>query len=135
MKNHDQENNIANSYKHQIDMKMDSSETFSTNNKPKIIKKKKKTIKNAPKINNKKVKFDNNVIFVDIECWKKYNSEQTDDAPFNEMEEGEEKGDKEDDNNKDNNKNDKKNVKKNNKSKNKKRKGERESVSCSCIII
>ena len=71
--------------------------------------KKSKTVKNKQKkgnkanvkvdnTNSKKVKFNNNIEFINIECWKKYNLEQTADenleALFIDYEDKENKDDK-----------------------------------------
>ena len=59
----------------------------------------------------KRVKFTEQIIFIDVECWKKYNAEQTADENFdgiNEEEENNEIENKKDDNNNNNNKRNKK---------------------------
>lgn len=68
----------------------------------------------------KKVKFFEKVIYIDVECWKKYNEELTAEENFDDIE-------KEDENNDNvimekNDKNNKKNRKKDN-------------IACTCILI
>ncbi len=61
----------------------------------------------------KRVKFTEQIIFIDVECWKKYNAEQTADENFdgiNEEEENNEIENKKDDNNNNNKRNKKDNV-------------------------
>ena len=61
----------------------------------------------------KRVKFTEQIIFIDVECWKKYNAEQTADENFdciNEEEENNEIEKKKDDNNNNNKRNKKDNV-------------------------
>ena len=64
---------------------------------------------NVREVKKKRVKFTDKIIFIDVECWKKYNAEQTADENFegfNEEEENKEKENKKNDNN--NNKRNKK---------------------------
>ena len=74
--------------------------------------------------NTKKVKFNENVDFINVECWKMYNIEQTADENFEAFFIDNEKDDKENLN--------KEEEKNNNKKKNK---GKDETISCTCIII
>ena len=74
--------------------------------------------------NTKKVKFNENVDFINVECWKMYNIEQTADENFEAFFIDNEKDDKENLN--------KEEEKNNNKKKNK---GKDDTISCICIII
>ena len=65
----------------------------------------------------KKVKFSGEIIFIDVECWKKYNMEQTADENF------EEEINEEENNEKGKNKNDKKYNKK------------KDNIICTCNLI
>ena len=56
----------------------------------------------------KKVKFTEKIIFVDVECWKKYNAEQTADENYDEINEEEINELKNKNNDKNNNKRNKK---------------------------
>ena len=62
----------------------------------------------------KRVKFTEQIIFIDVECWKKYNAEQTADENFDGINEEEEENNeienKKDDNNNNNKRNKKDNV-------------------------
>ena len=73
--------------------------------------------------NTKKVKFNENVDFINVECWKMYNIEQTADENFEAFFIDNEKDDKENLN--------KEEEKNNNKKKNK---GKDDTISCTCII-
>ena len=98
------------------------SKTIRTTNKQKAKKGNKKT-KNYKIEKTRKVKFDNNVIFIDVECWKKYNQEQTADENFEAYFMDFDKEDKE-------------NINKNkNNTNGKKLKDKRDNVSCTCIVI
>jgi hypothetical protein len=96
------------------------SKTIRTTNKQKPKKGNKKT-KNYKIEKTRKVKFDNNVIFIDVECWKKYNQEQTADENFEAYFMDFDKEDKE-------------NINKNN-TNGKKLKDKRDNVSCTCNVI
>ena len=92
--------------------------------KSKIIR---DSIKKDEKDNNnntKKVKFNENVDFINVECWKMYNIEQTADENFEAFFIDNEKDDKENLN--------KEEEKNNNKKKNK---GKDDTISCIFIII
>ena len=68
---------------------------------------------NVREVKKKRVKFTDKIIFIDVECWKKYNAEQTADENFdgiNEEEENNEIENKKDDNNNNNKRNKKDNV-------------------------
>ena len=67
----------------------------------------------------KRVKFTEQIIFIDVECWKKYNAEQTADENFDGINEEEENNEIE--NKKDDNNNNKRNKKDN--------------VFCTCNIV
>ena len=67
----------------------------------------------------KRVKFTEQIIFIDVECWKKYNAEQTADENFEGFNEEEENNEKE------NKKNDNNNNKRNKK----------DNVFCTCNIV
>ena len=56
----------------------------------------------------KKVKFTEKIIFIDVECWKKYNAEQTADENYDEINEEEINELKNKNNDKNNNKRNKK---------------------------
>ena len=71
----------------------------------------------------KKVKFSGEIIFIDVECWKKYNMEQTADENYYDGNE-----DEEDESEVKNETNDKSND-------NKKRKNKKDNVVCTCIVI
>ena len=73
--------------------------------------------------NSRKVKFNDKIEFIEVECWKSYNLEQTADENFDAFFMDGEKEDKE---NKDN---------KNKEDKNKKRNKDKGNISCTCIII
>ena len=73
-----------------------------------LVSSERNNVKDAKK---KRVKFTEQIIFIDVECWKKYNAEQTADENFdgiNEEEENNELENKKDDNNNNNNKRNKK---------------------------
>ena len=84
----------------------------------------KKRSKTEIQKNTKKVKFDNNVVFIDVECWKQFNYEQTADENFDAYFMDYKNEDKETPNK----------DKKNN-TDNKKNKEKRNNVSCTCNII
>ena len=46
---------------------------------------------NNKDIKKKTVKFSGEVVFIDVECWKKYNAEQTAEENFDEIDEDEKK--------------------------------------------
>ena len=72
--------------------------------------------------NSKKVKFSDKVEIIDVECWKKYNLEQTADENIeNYLEELE--------------RNDEQETKKSKNSKNKRTKSKTDNVFCTCILI
>ena len=75
-----------------------------------LVSSERNNVKDAKK---KRVKFTEQIIFIDVECWKKYNAEQTADENFdgiNEEEENNEIEKKKDDNNNNNKRNKKDNV-------------------------
>ena len=100
------------------------------------LKMKKKEKKNQRKSScdaisdSKKVKINDKVHIIDVECWKKYNLEQTADENYEEFVKMELENKKNEENG---NKNDKNN--KNNKNNAKRVKGKNGNVSCTCIII
>ena len=74
---------------------------------------------NVREVKKKRVKFTDKIIFIDVECWKKYNAEQTADENFEGFNEEEENNEKE------NKKNDNNNNKRNKK----------DNVFCTCNIV
>ena len=44
---------------------------------------------NVREVKKKRVKFTEKIIFIDVECWKKYNAEQTADENYDEINEEE----------------------------------------------
>ena len=74
-------------------------------------------------IKKKRVKFIDKITFIDVECWKKYNMEQTADENYYDGNE-----DEEDESEVKNETNDKSND-------NKKRKNKKDNVVCTCIVI
>ena len=74
---------------------------------------------NVREVKKKRVKFTDKIIFIDVECWKKYNAEQTADENFEGLNEEEEVNEKE------NKKNDNNNNKRNKK----------DNVFCTCNIV
>lgn len=90
----------------------------STNNK--IIKNTKTSINEITNNNSRKVKFNNNIEFIEVECWKSYNLEQTADENFDALFMDCDKEDKD---------------KLNKDDKNKKRPKDKGDVSCVCIIL
>ena len=122
----DDENILKNSIEKngENDIKARKSKNVRNSAKPKTIR---GSIKKDEKDNNnntKKVKFNENVDFINVECWKMYNIEQTADENFEAFFIDNEKDDKENLN--------KEEEKNNNKKKNK---GKDETISCTCIII
>ena len=122
----DDENILKNSIEKngENDKKARKSKNVRNSAKPKTIR---GSIKKDEKDNNnntKKVKFNENVDFINVECWKMYNIEQTADENFEAFFIDNEKDDKENLN--------KEEEKNNNKKKNK---GKDETISCTCIII
>ena len=86
----------------------------SSNSKKKLNHKLKQPLPNSnPK---KKVKFSDDIIIIDIECWKEYNLENTVEENFDDL--NNENSDKKDEENNIRKKNDKK-----------------EKISCTCLII
>ena len=75
----------------------------------------------------KKVKINDKVDIIDVECWKKYNLEQTADENFEEFLKMEYENENKEENG---NKNDK-----NNKKNNKRVRSKNGNVSCTCIIL
>ena len=75
----------------------------------------------------KKVKINDKVDIIDVECWKKYNLEQTADENFEEFLKMEYENENKEENGNKNDKNNKKNIKR--------VKGRNGNVSCTCIII
>ena len=98
------------------------SKTIRTINKTKTKKGNKKS-KNYKIEKTRKVKFDNNIIVIDVECWKKYNQEQTADENFEAYFMDYDKEDKENLNKNKNNTN------------GKKLKDKKDNVSCTCNVI
>lgn len=74
-------------------------------------------------IKKKRVKFIDKITFIDVECWKKYNVEQTADENYYDGND-----DEEDESEAKNETNDKNNN-------NKKRKNKKDNVVCTCIVI
>ena len=74
-------------------------------------------------IKKKRVKFIDKITFIDVECWKKYNVEQTADENYYDVND-----DEEDESEAKNETNDKNNN-------NKKRKNKKDNVVCTCIVI
>ena len=93
-------------------------------NNSKLKNKNSKTLISAynSKKNSKKVKIIDNIEIIDVECWKKYNLEQTvDDNIEDYLEEIE--------------RNEELNNKKSKNSNNKRTKSKTENVTCSCVLI
>ena len=101
-----------------------TTKTVRNSTKPKTIRGNNKKSEKDNNINIKKVKFNENVDFINVECWKIYNIEQTADENFEALFLDYEKDEKENLN---------KEEKKNNN--NKKNKGKEDTISCTCIII
>ena len=80
-------------------------------------------ITNSNSKKQKKVKFSQKVIYIDVECWKKYNSENTLDENLDNLKEEEEE--EEEDNNKLKNNNNKKKV----------TGSKKDNIVCTCILI
>ena len=99
--------------------KIKKSKTTRNSNKPKKMKGIKKNISNSSTNNCKKVKFNNNVDYIEVECWKIYNLEHTADENYESLFIDFEKEDKEKANLED--------------KKNKKKK--KDEISCVCQII
>ena len=72
----------------------------------------------------KKVKFSAQVVYIDVECWKKYNEELTSEENFNDIQEENESNDN-NDNQKVNNGNNKRD----------RRSKKNDKIFCTCIII
>ena len=100
--------------------KIRKSKTLRNSTKPKTLRSSSKNLK-ASLTNRRKVKFNEKIEFINIECWKIYNAEQTADENFEAIFVDYEKDDKEKLNN---DKND-----------NKKRNSKKDTISCTCIII
>ncbi len=134
MNKEDELNTISSSYDNKNNVKKElteeetqekikKSKTLRSSNKPKTRKGNRRS-KNEISENTRKVKFNNNIIFIDVECWKKYNYEQTADENFDAIFNSFDKEEKDNVNNN-----------KNNKNSNKKQKDKRDNVSCTCNII
>ena len=78
---------------------------------------------NEKEIKKKKVKFSGKIVFIDVECWKKYNAEQTADENYDGI------------NEEDNNEEENKKEKKDDKSKNNQRRNKKDNVFCTCNVI
>ena len=78
------------------------------------------TTNKSNKKKSKKVKFSDKVVFIDVECWKKYNEELTADENFTFQNDGEN-----DDNNKNNSQNNDSN----------KRNKKKDNIVCTCNVI
>ena len=76
-------------------------------------------------IKQKRVKFAGEVIFIDVECWKKFNAELTADENFDEINEEESKEEQNKNINKKNNKNNTNNIKN----------IQKDNIFCTCNII
>ena len=99
-------------------------QTTRNNIKPKTLLGSKQNL-NSSNNKTKKVKFNNKVEVIDVECWKIYNAEQTADENFDAFFTDFEKEDKEKIN---------KEEKKNNNNNNK-RNTKKDTISCTCTII
>ena len=99
-------------------------QTTRNNIKPKTLLGSKQNL-NSSNNKTKKVKFNNKVEVIDVECWKIYNAEQTADENFDAFFTDFEKEDKEKIN---------KEEKKNNNNNNK-RNTKKDTISCTCAII
>ena len=102
----------------------------STNKKRSHTRKKSQKKPKNPNKPTKHVKFLDKIDIVKIECWKKYNLEQTADENLDELFEDNDNKDK---NNSLNKKNENRNNNNNNSTKNKKAKSS--NITCTCIII
>ena len=92
----------------------------SASNANKKLSNKLKQINSITKTKTKKVKFNKEIIIIDVECWKKYNLEQTADEP------------EDIDVNFDEDNIEKKEEKKN---KNKRKNDKDNNIACTCLII
>ena len=92
----------------------------SASNANKKLSNKLKQINSITKTKTKKVKFNKEIIIIDVECWKKYNLEQTSDEP------------EDIDVNFDEDNIEKKEEKKN---KNKRKNDKDNNIACTCLII
>ena len=104
--------------------KIKKPQTTRNNIKPKTLLGSKQNL-NSSNNKTKKVKFNNKVEVIDVECWKIYNAEQTADENFDAFFTDFEKEDKEKIN---------KEEKKNNNNNNK-RNTKKDTISCTCAII
>ena len=94
----------------------------SASNANKKLSNKLKQINSITKTKTKKVKFNKEIIIIDVECWKKYNLEQTADENFDDYLDEIQNDDKNDSQNKKEKKNNQKNKSK-------------DTITCTCIII
>ena len=87
-----------------------------------LVSSERNNITNSNSKKQKKVKFSQNVEYIDVECWKQYNYENTVDENFEVNQEDEEDNDKLKNNNNKTNNDNEKNKKKDN-------------IVCTCILI
>ena len=86
-----------------------------------LVSSERNNITNSNSKKQKKVQFSENVVYIDVECWKKYNYENTVNENFDDFQEDEKDNDELKKNNKTNNDNEK-NKKKDN-------------IVCTCVLI
>ena len=86
-----------------------------------LVSSERNNITNSNSKKQKKVQFSENVVYIDVECWKKYNYENTVNENFDDFQENEKDNDELKKNNKTNNDNEK-NKKKDN-------------IVCTCVLI